>query len=315
MVWAVGDRVSALYDGTNRYSAVIAEVHSDAAEYTLDWEDGDTLNRRQPAVNVAAREGEGEALGDLEEFDIHWGASISTSRSAKGTSSAGGSRSSKGPGAKEFAVVTRPPPDNRGPVPNTHYVYPNLLCGSSCGLMSPEQLQMLVAAGVDTFVCLQQHYKEYGCDHYPHTLQKLATARSSRSFPPRELRFLHCPVPDHGVVSDESLRALVIVLRRAMDQGHVLYIHCYGGHGRTGVVVSSLIMATEGVEFEAAMEKLRQCHTGRFSMRGRQCTCCALSAGRLEDYSQKQQGIRMQATMARQHEEWQRQPQQSDNNS
>ena len=61
MVWAVGDRVSALYDGTNWYSAVIAEVHSDGAEYTLDWEDGDTLNRRQPAVNVAAREGEGEA--------------------------------------------------------------------------------------------------------------------------------------------------------------------------------------------------------------------------------------------------------------
>eukprot|EP01048_Picozoa_sp_COSAG05_P026987 COSAG05_NODE_7650_length_784_cov_1.115328_2_plen_64_part_01 len=59
MVWAIGDRVSALYDGTNRYNAIIAEVHSDGAEYTLDWEDGDTLNRQQLAGALAAGGGGG----------------------------------------------------------------------------------------------------------------------------------------------------------------------------------------------------------------------------------------------------------------
>ena len=207
----------------------------------------------------------------VEEHGIHWGASI-PAKSAKGSSSGASNSCGQGPGGSPT------PPDYRGPVHNTHYVYPNLLCGSSCGLMEPERLAMLVDAGVDTFVCLQQHYKEYGCKHYPTAMQKLA--RKS-SFPPRELRFLHCPVPDHGVISDESLEALVVELQSAMDQGHVVYVHCYGGHGRTGSLVSSLIMATDGVDFEAAMDKLRQCHTGRLDYRDRPCSCCALSSGRL----------------------------------
>ena len=66
-------------------------------------------------------------------------------------------------------------------------------------------------------------------------------------------------------------------------------------------VVINLIMAVDGVDFAAAMEKLQVCHAGRRSKRGRPCSSCALSAQRLEDLSQKQQAMKMQAAMARQH--------------
>jgi hypothetical protein len=156
-----------------------------------------------------------------------------------------------------------------------------------------KDLQGLVVAGVDTFVCLQRQYKEHGCNDYQLILRKLS--RQNRgSFPPRELRFLHCPMPDLGVASDECLRALVAELQRELSIGHGLYVHCFGGHGRTGTVIVNLIMATEGVDFATAMAKLKQCHQGRRSKRGRQCCSCPLSKGKLEDKSQKEQAIRMQ---------------------
>ena len=62
---------------------------------------------------------------------------------------------------------------------------------------------------------------------------------------------------------------------RELGAEHVLYIHCYGGHGRTGTVVANTMMAMEGVDFPTAMAKLQWCHRGR-GCRGH----CALNAVR-----------------------------------
>ena len=182
-------------------------------------------------------------------------------------------------------------------MPNTHFVYGNLLAGSSAGMMEEADLEGLLAAGVDTFVCLQMDYDEYGCEDYRQALRKLSAAKKLA----HELRFVHCPMPDFGVVSDESLWALVVQLQRELRNGHTLYVHCFGGHGRTGTVVTNLIMAVDGVDFPTAMEKLQECHKGRHSKRGRQCSSCALSSGHLEGRVQKEQTVKMQAAMARQH--------------
>ena len=179
-----------------------------------------------------------------------------------------------------------------GPVPHTHYVRNNLICGKSAGDMSTARLRDLVAAGVDTFVCLQTSYTEYGCSDYPRQLRELGGAGATR-----EIRFLHCPVPDFGVLSTESLHALVVELQRelASPEGHVLYVHCMGGHGRTGTVVVNLIMALDGVDFGTAMATLQRCH------RGRGCGHCALNDAELEDDSQERQALAMQGAMGRQH--------------
>lgn len=98
------------------------------------------------------------------------------------------------------------------------------------------------------------------------------------------------------MLQDESLHALVVELQRELSAGHTLYIHCFGGHGRTGTVVANTMMAVEGLTFPAAMAKLQRCHRGR-GCRGH----CALNAGQLEDGSQEEQSLKMQGAMGRQH--------------
>ena len=61
------------------------------------------------------------------------------------------------------------------PAIGTHWVLPGLLlCGRSPGEMTDGQLSAVVEAGVDTFVCLQESYTEYGCRDYRVALQALA---------------------------------------------------------------------------------------------------------------------------------------------
>ena len=99
--------------------------------------------------------------------------------------------------------------------------------GRSEGRITAKELVSLVAtAGVDTFVCLQESYNEYGVDDYRQTLRQRLMGPSFGGKRQKAVRFLHCPVPDFGVLHDASLLALVGELQKAMAGGHVLYVHC-----------------------------------------------------------------------------------------
>eukprot|EP00090_Calanus_glacialis_P011473 TRINITY_DN19870_c0_g1_i1.p1 TRINITY_DN19870_c0_g1~~TRINITY_DN19870_c0_g1_i1.p1 ORF type:complete len:445 (+),score=76.31 TRINITY_DN19870_c0_g1_i1:168-1337(+) len=183
---------------------------------------------------------------------------------------------------------------DKPPVKGTHWVVPGrLLCGRSPGDMTAQELVDIVEAGVDTFVSLQEDYREYGCKDYRLGLQTLARNPSKRfkSFPPHEVSFLHCPIPDFGVLSDRDFIAFISELKRSLEDGRTLYIHCYGGHGRTGTVVLNLLEMVYGVDRRKAMEMLRGYH----QMRG--CGHCALNRGKLEGEDQTRQAERMEPVM------------------
>ena len=50
--FAVGAKVQGMYPTGRYYSATVAEVHDGGAAYTLNWDDGDTAQRRKPANKV-----------------------------------------------------------------------------------------------------------------------------------------------------------------------------------------------------------------------------------------------------------------------
>merc|ERR1712107_64408 len=53
---------------------------------------------------------------------------------------------------------------------------------------------------------------------------------------------INCPMPDEQVTTDEEFAILLDkLLTELQDPQRVLYIHCYGGHGRTGVTCCSLL--------------------------------------------------------------------------
>ena len=173
----------------------------------------------------------------------------------------------------------------------THWALPGVLCGRSAGGMTPAALVALVNAGVSTFVCLQAEYTEYACTDYRETLRRAAAA--DRSFPPHRIQFLHAPIPDFGVLPDASLLVLIAELRHLLSRGENLYVHCFGGHGRTGTVLANLIASVDAVGAAPALRTLCARH------RARGCAHCALNNGHLETPEQDDQAARAQGVMLR----------------
>merc|ERR1712158_114642 len=180
-----------------------------------------------------------------------------------------------------------PPKQHPAPAEGTHWVIPErLAAGKSAGDLPSSSLKALVDAGVDTFVNLQKSYREYDCSDYRETLKILAR---KPSFPPHPISFLHFPIPDLDVVKDQVMLALIDQLTDLLKKGRCLYVHCYGGHGRTGTVLLHLLSATLGQDMKASMKVLREAH------RARGCRYfCALRHGELEDMSQQQQADRLE---------------------
>lgn len=51
---------------------------------------------------------------------------------------------------------------------------------------------------------------------------------------------LHFPIRDYGVPDARSFEMLLINLIKIAEEGHVVYVGCYGGIGRTGMIVAGL---------------------------------------------------------------------------
>ena len=178
-------------------------------------------------------------------------------------------------------------------VNNTHYVFPRLVCGHSAGLMSDDELRNLVEQGVNTFVCLQTTYNEYGVRDYRVALRRLYPQGAPGG---TSIRFLHCPIGDFSVLEDMSLISIVAELQRLLDNPRrKTYVHCMGGHGRTGTVMISLIAAVEGKDARRAREAFCRRHATRQGCNG----CCQHKLP--EDDSQKNQLLETEPSMKRQH--------------
>ena len=106
---------------------------------------------------------------------------------------------------------------------------------------STADAQMLMRSGVTTFCCLigewtRERYRER---EYP---AKLAAAHAAKGDGGAlEAAFLHLRIRDFDVPDLPELEALVLELRRRLMSGEVIYIHCRGGHGRTGTVAVPLV--------------------------------------------------------------------------
>lgn len=61
------------------------------------------------------------------------------------------------------------------------------------------------------------------------------------------LSFDHCPIIDCGVTDDSKVLALAQKLTQDISEGEVIYLHCWGGHGRTGTVVCIMLYLLYGV--------------------------------------------------------------------
>lgn len=115
----------------------------------------------------------------------------------------------------------------RGPYAASNWVIPGKLLASA--YPTKEDLKDLEKEGIHTIVTLIEE-REY-----------------SRREDYRSLwldegnKLIEKAVPDHGIVSDDTYFKLIFKVLDLLEEGHKIMVHCMGGRGRTGVLVTLII--------------------------------------------------------------------------
>ena len=96
------------------------------------------------------------------------------------------------------------------------------------------RLQALLDAGVTYFLDLTTD--DDPLDPYEQPVRDLAAQRSADvHYSRRAIRDMGCPTPD-------DMRLILDEIDSAIADGHVVYVHCWGGIGRTGTVVGCFLV-------------------------------------------------------------------------
>jgi protein-tyrosine phosphatase len=84
-----------------------------------------------------------------------------------------------------------------------------------------------------------------------------------------QITFIHEEIPDSSVTSDERIEELVERLISLFDAGKLIYVHCWGGAGRTGTVIACLIARLYGLDAEEALKLTGEYYKCRVVVRHR----------------------------------------------
>eukprot|EP00667_Euglena_gracilis_P017218 EG_transcript_18110 len=154
-----------------------------------------------------------------------------------------------------------------GPHSTCNWVIPGrLLAGAFPGdLQEPqhtERVRACLDSGVRTFVCLQPLAELARFNPYPHIARALLGPSAA------EVEFLHAPIPDGHVAPDARVRAAAETVIARLLAHRIVYLHCWGGHGRTGTVASIVLGRLYGCPPEAAVGHFQASHRCRRPPRG-----------------------------------------------
>jgi ADP-ribosylglycohydrolase len=155
-----------------------------------------------------------------------------------------------------FARETTPP----SPIPNSFWIEPGrLLAGEYPGAPSSEEaidrLEALIEAGVSYFLDLTQ---EGELPSYAHLLPQVRRDPASSGNTQPALAHARWPIEDHGLPeSDELMRDILDDVTHALEAGHLVYVHCRAGIGRTNTVTGCWLRR-QGLAGPAAIKRLNR---------------------------------------------------------
>lgn len=141
----------------------------------------------------------------------------------------------------------------RSPLPNSYWVVPGrLLAGeypyAPSHAEGRRKVKVLLEAGIDFVIDLTEE-GERGLLAYDPAMQEEAAALG------RAVTRVRFPVRDLGVPSEATARMMVESLSDALAAGRTVYVHCFGGKGRTGTLVALHLME-QGMDADEAIDRI-----------------------------------------------------------
>ena len=135
----------------------------------------------------------------------------------------------------KFVHPVKPTPCSR-----TYWVVDDLLlAGAYPGRPDPadhrQRIRSLFDAGMRRFINLQEENETNNSGkpfvRYDNELRRLASDRDQR------IAHLRFPIPDGGTTSVDRMRCILDAIDLSLAANRLVYVHCFGGMGRTGTTV------------------------------------------------------------------------------
>lgn len=144
------------------------------------------------------------------------------------------------------------------PIPDSYWVLDNqLLAGEYPGAEDESaaraKLERFLDAGIRSFIDLTQQRDELA--PYEGLLAELARERRI------ECRYVRVAIRDLGIPTNEEMVRILATIRADIGAGRAVYVHCWGGIGRTGTVAGCWLVE-QGLSPDVAIEHIRQLRRG-----------------------------------------------------
>jgi predicted protein tyrosine phosphatase len=145
------------------------------------------------------------------------------------------------------------------PIPDSYWVIPGrLLAGEYPGakdtVAAREKVRRMLEAGVTFFLDLTEA-DEYGLRPYTSLVSEEAAALGRQAVHQRR------PIADLTAPSRAWMREILRTINEALAAGHVLYVHCWGGIGRTGTVIGCFLVS-QGLSGDEALSRIAELRDG-----------------------------------------------------
>ncbi len=150
------------------------------------------------------------------------------------------------------------------PIPRSYWVEPGRVLageypGSERETDALRKIDRLLAAGVIVFLDLTHPDDRSHSGKQLLPYQGLLPANAPLSG--REIEHRRMPIRDGCAPTIEEMKAILDAIDTATSDGHVVYFHCWGGHGRTGTVAGCYLVR-HGMPAKDALREIKRLREG-----------------------------------------------------